>query len=276
LVYTLCKKEKIIMNNRPPISSSPSSSIASFRKRKKRGGPNIIYIMAGVLILGGVLLLIAWLAGPSKPINTFFATETSTPTLTFTPTNTSTPTATSTATSTATVTPTATFSTPFNYTVQAGDSLFSITQTYNLGDDGIQLILLLNPYSGLDEKTGFPKGIDPLTQNILPGQVILLPYPGMPLPTATAVPAGLPKGQKEEYVVKSGDSLGRIASLFNSTAEDIIKENNIKDPNAIQVGQLLIVPVNMVTPTATRPPTSTSVPLGPGTLAPTATLTPVN
>jgi len=264
------------MNNRPPISSSPSGSISSFRKRRKRGGPNIIYIAAGVLVLGGVILLIAWLAGPSDPIGAYLATETSTPTMTFTPTSTATPTPTATATSTATITPTATFSTPFNYTVQAGDYLELISQTYNLGDDGIQLILLLNPFAGIDETTGYPKGIDPLTQNIIPGQVILLPNPGMQLPTATTVPLDLPKGRKEEYIVQSGDSLGRIAALFNSTEEDIIKENNITDPNAIRVGQLLIVPVNMVTPTATRPPTSTPITPGPGTFLPTITLTPVN
>jgi len=160
--------------------------------------------------------------------------------------------------------------------VQAGDYLELISQTYNLGDDGIQLILLLNPYKGINETTGYPIGIDPLTQKILPGQVILLPNPGMPLPTATTVPLDLPKGQKVEYIVQSGDSLGRIAALFNSTEEDIIKENNLTDPNAIQVGQLLLIPVNMVTPTATRPPTSTPITPGPGTLLPTITITPVN
>jgi LysM repeat protein len=263
------------MNNRPPISSSPASSINSFRKRRRRGGPNIIYLIAGVLVLGGVILLIAWLAGPSKPISTFFATETPTPTMTFTPTSTPTPTETPTATSTATITPTATFSSPFTYTVQTGDYLELIAKNYNLGDDGIALILLLNPYGGISD-SGFPIGINPQTQNILPGQVILLPNPGMPLPTATTVPLDLPKGQKVEYIVQSGDSLARIAALFNSTEEAIILENNITDPNAIQVGQLLIIPVNMVTPTATRPPTSTSIPPGPGTVLPTITLTPIN
>jgi LysM repeat protein len=246
------------MNNRPPISSSPSSSISSFRKRRRRGGPNIIIVIAGLLVLGGVILLIAWLAGPSKPISTFFATETSTPTMTYTPTSTSTPTSTPTATSTATITPTATFSTPFNYTVQAGDYLQLIAETYNLGEDGIQLILLLNPYGGIDETTGYPKGIDPQTQNILPGQVILLPNPGMELPTATPIPPDLARGTKVDYVVQAGDSLARIAALYDSTVEDIIAENGITDPNAIKVGDLLVVPVNMVTPTATRPPTSTA------------------
>jgi LysM repeat protein len=228
-------------------------------------------LIAGLLVLGGVILLIAWLAGPSKPISTFFATETPTPTTTYTPTNTSTPTSTSTATETATVTPTATFSMPFNYTVQDGDSLFSIAEKYSLGDDGIQLIIFLNPYGGINEGTGYPIGIDPQTQNILPGQIILLPNPGMELPTSTPIPSGLAQGTKLEYTVQAGDSLGGIAALFNSTIEEIITANNITDPNAIKVGDLLIIPVNMVTPTATRPPTSTNAPD-----AATATWTPIN
>ncbi len=264
------------MNNRPPISSSPSSSsINLLRKRRQRGGPNIVYIIAGVLVLGGIILLIVWLTGPSKPLNALFATETPTPTLTFTPTNTSTPTETPTPTSTSTITPTATFSTIFNYTVQVGDSLFSIVEQYNLGDDGIALILLLNPYGGISD-SGFPIGVDPVTLNILPGQSIVLPYPGMPLPTSTPIPSNLSPGTKLDYIVQSGDTLAGIASDYNSTEEAIIKENNITDPNAIQVGQLLIIPVNLVTPTSTRPPTSTPITPGPGTLLPTVTFTPIN
>jgi LysM repeat protein len=261
------------MNNRPPISSAPtpSNSISSFRKRRRRGGTNIVFLLAGLLVLGGVISLIVWLSGSDKPIGRLFATDTSTPTVTSTSTSTSTPTSTPTITSTATITPTATFSAPFNYTVQAGDSLFSIAEKYNFGDDGIALILLLNPFGGIDENTGYSKGIDPQNPNILPGQVILLPYPGMKLPTSTPIPSDLARGTKVDYIIQTGDSLGGIAALFNSTIEDIIKENKITDPNAIQVGQLLVIPVNMVTPTATRPPTSTAAPD-----AATATWTPVN
>jgi LysM repeat protein len=263
------------MNNRPPISSSPSSSLNSFRKRK-RNGPNIIYIVAGLLVLGGIILLVVWLTGPSKPLNTLFATETPTPTLTFTPTNTSTPTETPTPTSTATITPTATFSSPFTYTVQDGDYLALIVEKYNLGEDGIALILLLNPYGGIAPDSGFPIGIDPSTGNVLPGQVILLPNPGMELPTATPIPPDLPRGTKLDYTIQSGDTLAGIAALFNSTEEAIIAENNITDPNAIQVGQQIVVPVNLVTATPTRPPTSTPITPGAGTLLPTSTLTPIN
>jgi len=261
------------MYNRPPISSSPPPIPTNFfLKRKKRGGPNFIYIIAGVLVLGGVILLIAWLTGSSKPLNAFFATETPTSTLTFTPTNTLPPTETPLPSSTATITPTATFSTISRYTVQVGDSLFSISEKYNLGDNGIPLILMLNSYS-VDPTTGIPIGIDPTTLNLIPGQAINLPYPGMPLPTTTPIPPNLARGTKLEYVVKFGDTLAGIASAYNSTADAIIKENNIKDPNAIQVGQLLIVPANIVTPTATRPPTSTT---DPSKLNSTLTVTPIN
>ena len=263
------------MNNRPPISSSPNPGTISLLRKRRRNGPNIIYIAAGLLVLGGIILLVVWLTGPSKPLDAIFATETPTPTMTFTPTSTSTPTSTATATETPTITPTATFSTIFNYTVEAGDSLFSIVEKFSLGDDGIALILLLNPYGGIAD-SGFPIGVDPATQNILPGQSIVLPYPGMPLPTATSIPANIAPGTKLEYVVQSGDSLGSIAALFNSTIDEMIKENNITDPNAIKVGDLLLIPVNIVTPTATRPPTSTPITPGPGTLLPTVTFTPIN
>jgi LysM repeat protein len=254
------------MNNRPSISPSSADVINSYRKRRNRQNPNLVYIAAGIFVLGGVIMLIVWMSGPGKPLNNLFATETPTSTVTSTPTNTLLPTETPTITSTTTVTPTPTFSTPFNYTVQEGDYLALIVEKYALGENGIALILLLNPYN---EETGI--GIDPSTGIVSPGQVILLPNPGMELPTATPIPPDLPRGTKVDYTVQPGDTLAGIASKFNSTEEEIIKENELSDPNAIQVGQLLVIPVNLVTPTATRPPTSTSSPTDP-----TATWTPVN
>lgn len=238
--------------NRPPIKSSTSSVINSYRKRRQRRGPNLIYIGAGVLILGGVILLIAWLAGPSKPLSTIFATDTPTPTVTFTPTATNTPTETPTITATFTETTTPTPSAPFEYVVLEGDSLFSIVQKFNLGDNGIKLILGLNPYNA---ETG--TGVDPATLNLIPGEKLTLPYPGMPVPSSTPVPVDLPRGTKIDYIVEPGDTLALIAARYHSTEADIIAENELDDPNAIFIGQLLVVPVNMVTPTATRPPTST-------------------
>lgn len=264
------------MNNRPSLSPTSSDVINSFKKRRKRNNPNLIYIIAGVLLLGGIILLIAWLSQPGRPIARMLATETLTPTQTHTPTATSTPSATPTLTETPSITPTATFSQPFNYTVQDGDYLASIVEKFGLGDNGIALILLLNPYGGIDETTGLPIGID-ATGNIVPGQLITLPNPGMQLPTATPIPPDLPRGTKIDYVVQSGDSLGAIAAKFNSTEEEIKKANpDIDEAGNIFIGQLLVIPVNIVTPTATRPPTSTPITPGPGTTLPTASLTPIN
>jgi len=263
------QKGKDSMSNTPPLSTPPGS-LGSFRKRR-RSGPNVIVILAGILVVGGLGLLIYWMLLPGKPLNTLIATETPTPTVTNTATSTSTPTPTFTETPTPTITFTPTFSAPFTYTIQDGDYLALLVERFNLGDDGVALILLLNPYN---PDTGV--GIDPATQVVIPGQVILLPNPGMLLPTATPIPPDLPRGTIVEYTVQAGDSLGSIADRFNSTIDDIIEENEITNPNELFVGQLLRIPVNMVTPTPTRPPTSTPITPGPGTFLPTATLTPIN
>lgn len=264
------------MNNRPPITST-SNVIHSYRKRRQRRNPNFVYILAVLFVLGGIgLLAYGLISTPNNVVSNMLATETSTPTMTFTPTNTTTPTTTATETPTATVTLTPTFSSPFTYTVQSGDYIALIAEKFGLGDDGVAKILGLNPFGGINEQSGYPIGIDPATLNIVPGQVITIPNPGYQLPTATPIPPNLPSGTKINYTVQSGDTLGGIAALYNSTVEEIMKENKLTDANALQAGQVLSVPVNLVTVTPTRPPTSTPITPGPGTLLPTVTMTPIN
>lgn len=232
------------MENKKPTSKV----ISNYRKRRQQNQAFIIWGGASMLTLIGIILLVIWLTGPSKPLNSLFATETPTPTLTFTPTVTYTPTETPTITPTFTETPTGTPSAPFSYTVQEGDNLFLIAEKHNLAEDGILLILNLNPI--IEQNNGI----------IYPGDVILIPNPGMKAPTATPLPADIPRGTKLKYKILPGDTLAGIAARFNSTVEEIIKENKIQDPNLLQAYQELIIPVNIVTPTATRPPTSTSAP----------------
>jgi LysM repeat protein len=243
----------------------PSNLISSYKKRQQIG-PFVIWGAAALLVLFGIVLLALWLTGPDSPATTLFASETPTPTLTFTPTNTSTPTLTPTETPTATVTLTPTASQPFEYVVQQGDYLFSIVEKFQLGEDGLMLILLLNPRVPEDQITDATRpGIDPKTMNIFPGQKLTIPNPGMPLPSATPIPlAELSRGAKIEYVVQPGETLEFIASKFLSTVEDILKENNITDRNAIQAYQILVIRVNLVTPTNTSAPTIT-----PGSVTPT-------
>ena len=44
------------------------------------------------------------------------------------------------------------------------------------------------------------------------------------------------------YIVKSGDTLWKIAKRFGSTIEDIVRVNNIENENEIMIGQKLFIP----------------------------------
>jgi uncharacterized protein YkwD len=200
------------------------------------------------LVVLGFILLVVWLTRPGQPLGQFFATDTPTATLTFTPTNTSTPTLTPTITETPTVTVTFTPSGPVDYVIQEGDSLVSIAEKFNLGTDGVLLIYYQN-LQQMEANNGV----------IFVGQTITIPPPGSVLPTSTPIPPNLGRGTKVEYRVLPGDTLAGIAVRFNSLPDDIIKENNIEDPNALQAGEILQIPVNLVTATATLPSTSTPV-----------------
>jgi hypothetical protein len=232
-------------------SKSPQNVINQYKKRQK-AGPMLVWIIAIALVVVGLIFIIVWLFGSGGPSFTFFATETPTSTLTFTPTNTTVPTETPTITMTPSLTSTPTPSAVFSYKVQEGDYLELIIENQGLKDNlnALQLILFLNP------------NLDP--NNLRVGDEILLPYPDMPLPTATPIPSDLPRGTKIPYIIQSGDSLELIASKFNSTVEAILalkenKEAGITDANTIFAGQKIIVPVNLVTPTPTLRPSVTPV-----------------
>ena len=233
------------MLKRPP--SDTSNTINSFRKKRQQQGQLMMYGAIALVVLG-LILLIYWLTRPEQPLGRFFATDTPTVTVTATATGTATPSLTPTITETPTVTLTATPSEPFPYTIQEGDSLEGLSQRFNLGPDGPQLIYYEN--QELLEPTG---GV------IFVGQTIMIPLPGSVLPTTTPIPPNLRSGTLIEYTVLPGDTLAGIAFKFNSLPDNIIEENELTDPNALQAGQVLQVPVNLVTPTSTLPSTSTPV-----------------
>lgn len=49
------------------------------------------------------------------------------------------------------------------------------------------------------------------------------------------------------YVVKKGDTLTAIATLYNTTVRDLVSLNGIKNPNIIRVGQVLQIPEKKAT-----------------------------
>lgn len=223
-----------------------SDVIESYRRRRERLVPLLLGGLAVVLLVVGLFFVVLWLTGDGPPaMPSFLASKTPTPTETATPRP---PTATPTITLTPEPSLTPTPSGPQTYIVEPGDTLSSIADKF-----GVDVVLLMAA-NGITDP-------DQLFVN----DEITIPAPGAELPTNTPLPENLLPGQEIEYRIQPGDTLESIAAQFNSTADAIAERNEIDDPNAIGVGQLLIIPVNIATPTPTFTP-------GPG--GPTATATP--
>jgi len=45
-----------------------------------------------------------------------------------------------------------------------------------------------------------------------------------------------------KHIIKKGESLMVIAKEYNTSLAELIKINNLKNPNVIQVGQILEIP----------------------------------
>jgi LysM repeat protein len=77
------------------------------------------------------------------------------------------------------------------------------------------------------------------------GQRLIIPGcdapPITPTPTtpATPVPAGF-----ESYTVQRGDTLFTIAQRYRTTVQAIVDANQLSNPNALQIGDVLLIPQN--------------------------------
>lgn len=224
----------------------PKKLISSY-KRKQQMLPFVIWGLALLLVVVGIVILIIWLVKPGESGFSLFATDTPTSTATFTPTEvppTTTFTITATVTETPTVTITPTRSGPIEYTVEEEDNCWTIAEAFEVD---IMVLLAINNF-------------DPGTCPIQPSDKIIIPAPNQELPTATPWPTNLPRGSRLTYVVQFGDTLDSIAEKFFSTVEDIMEINELENSNQIFAGQILEVRVNLVTPLPTLPATVTPTP----------------
>lgn len=57
----------------------------------------------------------------------------------------------------------------------------------------------------------------------------------------------------QKYIVRPGDTLTSIAQQFDTTVAEIVKANNIQDPNIIFVGQILVIPIKETFPPPSPP-----------------------
>lgn len=102
------------------------------------------------------------------------------------------------------------------YIVKSGDSLYSIARKFNTTVDEL-------------------KRLNNLSSNLLNiGQVLRLPT-GKP-----TQPPVVPS-DTDSYIVKSGDSLYKIANAYNTTVDELKSLNNLSS-NILSIGQVLKVP----------------------------------
>ncbi len=111
------------------------------------------------------------------------------------------------------------------YTVQRNDNLTSIANRFGTTvSELVRLNNISNP------------------NLIYPGQVLIIRENGSDIPDGT-----------QTYTVQQGDTLSEIAARFGTTVSELVRLNNISNPNLIYPGQVLIIRENG----STTPPSGT-------------------
>lgn len=114
---------------------------------------------------------------------------------------------------------------PFVHVVEEGDRLPTIAAKYNVTTD---VILRANP--------------DLNPNLLLVGQELRIPGATTDNDVLENPDADRDPGETVDYVVQAGDSLGAIANEYLVSVEALTEANPGVDPNALQIGQLLVIP----------------------------------
>lgn len=113
------------------------------------------------------------------------------------------------------------------HVVQRGETLYRIAQQYGLTIEQLaRANNIANP------------------GNIVVGQRLIIPSASF-VPMATETP--------QVHIVRAGESLSRIAQLYQMTVDALASMNNITDVNALYVGQVLAIAPNTTPPISPTP-----------------------
>jgi LysM repeat protein len=104
------------------------------------------------------------------------------------------------------------------------------------------------------------------------------PLPSFPIQTIIPVESPFVPTQilTQPYQVQAGDTLSKIALFFKVGMEDILRVNELSDPNSLYAGQILLIPESPLptyTPDYSPTPSSTITPTPQNTSTPTQTPT---
>ncbi len=147
------------------------------------------------------------------------------------------------------------------YTVSKGDTLSGIAHRYGVSTrDIMSLSKIADPSKiRIDQVIKLPGKID---LGAVPAPVVQPQTPRTPVVKIT-VPAG-----GTTYVVKKGDSLSRIAQRHGVKTKTLAAANNLKNLNAIRIGQKLVIPGSATPPVVTPPVPPVTTPVEPTGVVP--------
>jgi LysM repeat protein len=146
-----------------------------------------------------------------------------------------------------------------DYKIVQGDTFSTIARKFHTTTRGL---MDANP------------GIEPTKLKI--GQSIKIPAPVAPPPpgSGTASPAAGTQGGEQIYVVKSGDTLIRIAADHKTSVKALRSANSLTT-DKIKVGQKLKIPASASAPATAAPPAVTPVESAPAPAPGTTSAAPV-
>lgn len=143
------------------------------------------------------------------------------------------------------------------YVVQAGDNLSKIASRHGVklaelraannlqGDKILVGQKLVIPSGGAAPAPTAPAPV-PVAPAPAPMPSPAVPEPAMETPAAPGLDADEPTLMEQDepldYIVQEGDTLDSIAKLFIVRKEDIVRINNIADPEGLRPGQKLKIP----------------------------------